>query len=207
MIWSLLLIFYATTWPRLANRLKSKENLLDRQARIHPGAGAGKAFRPRRRGLRRDAADAVGRREAARGADGRAAGQSRLALPGLHAGGPARAGMGAPHRRRHPRHARGDQFAAPRPVRAGCASPPSRPRWPWWRRSPRPIASGIPMFSSPSIRATRSRFSTCWKISRSTPASPMSRTSRSAASAPCRSIASVTGCSPRPTRRSATATA
>ena len=34
-----------------------------------------------------------------------------------------------------------------------------------------------------------------------------STTSRSAASAPCRSTASATGCSPRPTRRSATATA
>ena len=38
--------------------------------------------------------------------------QPRLALPGLHAGGRARARLGAAHRRRHPRHARGDQLAA-----------------------------------------------------------------------------------------------
>ena len=43
-------------------------------------------------------------------------------------------------------------------------------------------------------RAPRSRFSSCWKISRSTPASPISATSRSAASTRCRSITSATGC-------------
>ena len=39
-----------------------------------------------------------------------------------------------------------------------------------------------------SSRAPRSRSSTCWRTSRSTPASPISTTSRSAASTRCRSI-------------------
>ena len=43
-------------------------------------------------------------------------------------------------------------------------------------------------------RAPRSRFWSFWRISRSTPASPIWRTSRSAASIPCRSITSATGC-------------
>ena len=44
----------------------------------------------------------------------RAAGQSRLALPGFHAGGRARARLGAPHRRRYPRHAPGGSRAQAR---------------------------------------------------------------------------------------------
>ena len=54
---------------------------VDRQARISAGAGARAAFRPRRRSLRRDPADAVGRHQAARGDARRAAGATRLALP------------------------------------------------------------------------------------------------------------------------------
>ena len=44
-----------------------------------------------------------------------------------------------------------------------------------------PYRDAIPTCSSPSCRAPRSRSSTCWRISRSTPASPISTTSRSAA--------------------------
>ena len=143
--------------------------------------------------------------EAARRTDGRAAGQPRLAFSGLHAGRPARARMGAPHRRRQPRDARGDQCAAARADRAAAhRRDPDRARDGGALTTP--TASGIPTFSSPSSRGHRSRFSICSKISRSMPASPISTTSRSAASAPCRSIGSTTDCSPRPTRRSATAT-
>ena len=57
-----------------------------------------------------------------------------------------------------------------------------------------PYRERHPNVRSPSTRAPRSRSSTCSTISRSTPASPISATSRSAASTRCRSITSATGC-------------
>ncbi len=48
-----------------------------------------------------------------------------------------------------------------------------------------------------TVVATRRRFSVSWKISRSMPASPISTTSRSAASPACRFIASAIACSLR----------
>ncbi len=136
----------------------------------------------------------------------RAAGQPRLPLPGLHAGRRARARLGAPHRRRCPRHARGSSCAQARPGRAAAA-----------RRHPDRAGDGgdadHALSRAPprravhrSTRAPRSRSWRCWKISRSTPASPISTTNRSAASPPCRSIASATGCWSPPMRRWATAT-
>ena len=160
-----------------------RRRLSARQARIPAGAGAGKAFRPGGGKLRRHPADAVGRHQAARGDARRPAGQARLALPGLHAGGRARARLGAAHRRRRPRDAPGHQRAEARPDRPAAHRRRSRRRCRWSRTLTTPYrATPSRTCSSPSCRAPRSRSSTCWTISRSTPASPISTTSRSAAS-------------------------
>ena len=140
------------------------------------------AFRPRRRGLRRDPADALGRRQAARGQLGVLLVQPRLALPGLHARGRAGARLGAPHRRRHPRHARrrstrckhgltGHLRIAAIPTALAMVAELTTP---YRARHPeRAVHHPVAHLDRDAGR--------CSTISRSTPASPISTTSRSAA--------------------------
>ena len=108
---------YLSEWAKTHETDRKSRSCDDRQARIPSGACPRAAFRPRRRGLRRDAADAVGRHQAARGDPRRHAGAARLALHRAHPRGRAHARLGAAHRRRLARHAPGDQDAEARALR------------------------------------------------------------------------------------------
>ena len=153
------------------------------------GAGARAAFRPRRRDLRRHAADAVGRHQAARGDARRPAGQRGSRFIGFTAEGErtldwARRIVGDARAMRA-----GDQGAqaTASPASLRIAAIPTalamvaRLTTPYRARHPEcALHHPVAHLDRDPRRSS--------KISRSMPASPISTTSRSAASTPCRSI-------------------
>ena len=112
----------------------------------------------------------------------------------LHAGGRARARLGAAHRQRHaaPCARRSTRCSHGLSGRLRIAAIPTALAM--VAALTTPYRARHPERAIHDLSRTSIEILTFWKISRSTPASPISTTSRSAASAPCRSIRSATGC-------------